>query len=365
MRITGTDLGAPAQFQHCVFLLQGNEPTLIHEALDRLLAGLLPDGRDFNLTFVEATASSGSALVGMAQTTPFLAARRVVVVRGVERLTKIEQAPLVTAISADKLPATGALVLLKTPTVPGAGKGPDLSALTKAIERSGLIIQCDLSGKPKDIDAELSQRAQVEASRLGKRLMPATANRLVQRCEPNWGVVQGEVRKLALYVGDAPSVSEADVAAVVPELREEAVFKLVDALASRNLAESLERSAQLLKQGEAVEMILWNLSRHFRLLLQARWLFEQRQLTERELVGADDAGLRAQLPEEQNLVDELRRVPWKAQQFARQARGLDTPKLRRAFARLLETDLHLKGGEGGAVDRRLELELLCVDLCRS
>ncbi|HEY7389670.1 MAG TPA: DNA polymerase III subunit delta [Bryobacteraceae bacterium] len=78
-----------------------------------------------------------------------------------------------------------------------------------------------------------------------------------------------EIEKLTLFAGNR-SVSEEEIAALVPDARAVTIFALVNALGRRDRARSLEVLDTLVKQGEYLPLVLAFLSTQFRMALVAR-----------------------------------------------------------------------------------------------
>ncbi len=83
-----------------------------------------------------------------------------------------------------------------------------------------------------------------------KKLEPAAEKRLKDLCGGNMRLLQSELEKLALYVGEAATIKEADVEAIVRRAREEEFRELSDALGNRDLRAALRYVGTALDQGE-------------------------------------------------------------------------------------------------------------------
>lgn len=114
-----------------VYLIRGDDPTLVREALREALSTLVGDG-DASLTVEEVGVEHDvAAVVDAAQTPPFFGTRRVVVARDVGRFLTSGVGPLV-AYLANPLPTTR-LVLV-------AGGGQMARSLVDAVRRVGHVI---------------------------------------------------------------------------------------------------------------------------------------------------------------------------------------------------------------------------------
>jgi DNA polymerase-3 subunit delta len=316
-----------------VYVLYGPEVLLKERFVQGLLARLLPPGlRDLNLEVLHGDAADPGDLAARCRTLPAFAPRRVVLVRGAERLP----APAWSALEAALQPppeSTCLLLLLATPrdrlegppkrfaeSVPGA------VALAFAPLREG----------------EARTWLREEARRLGTRLTPDAAGLLVSLLGPDAQRLAAELEKLTLFVGEGEAIAAATVEALVGEERVRRIFELADAVASRELEAALHLSRRLLTLGESPLALLGMLARQFRLLLRAR-----------EGLAAGKRG--AELARELGLQSFL------GARLEAQARQVSPAWLEQGLTRLARLDGELKGGRRDGV---LSLDLAVLELCR-
>lgn len=161
------------------------------------------------------------------QTLPFLSDRRVVVIRDADRFISACREKLETY--AAKPSPTGVLVL-------ECRAFPKTTRFYKAVVAGGGVIhECrKLAGRA------VTEFALSEATRLGKRLDRAAAAQLAELLGQDQGLLAGEVEKLALYVGDRPTISLADVRTLVGQSREEKIFAVMDAAAAGDAPGALQ-----------------------------------------------------------------------------------------------------------------------------
>jgi len=79
-----------------------------------------------------------------------------------------------------------------------------------------------------------------------------------------------EIEKLSLYCAGGRSISEDDIAAMVPDARSTTIFALVNALGRRDRARGLELLDTLCREGEYLPLALAFLSTQFRLALVSK-----------------------------------------------------------------------------------------------
>jgi DNA polymerase III subunit delta len=134
-----------------------------------------------------------------------------------------------------------------------------VAEFTVARERSGAL-------SPESADALIERIV----GRAGKRLAPAARQLLQRRAGAHAGLFAAELEKLFLYVGDATTISEADVRTSVRDLAESWIFDFTKALAQRQAAPALVLLRALFEQGEHPLRLLSVIARELRLLLVAR-----------------------------------------------------------------------------------------------
>ena len=98
---------------------------------------------------------------------------------------------------------------------------------------------------------------QVGPARARQDLAPdAAINLLLDLVGVDMGLLDQEIAKLAVYVGDTPTIKAADVDKLVGHNREQTAWQMLDAAAEGNRAKALGILHQLLEQGEEPIAIL-------------------------------------------------------------------------------------------------------------
>jgi len=119
--------------------------------------------------------------------------------------------------------------------------------------------------------AEARSMAQTLAGENKLRLGAAELDLLVEATAADASRIATEIEKLALYAGPSGAqVTASDIAALVPDAQETTVFNLVNALARRNRAESMELLDTLVRAGEYLPLALMFLGGVFRMALAAK-----------------------------------------------------------------------------------------------
>jgi len=289
-------------------------------ALRQALAALLPPSIDRSLAFCDYDGTRGedqggptlAAVLDDLNTLPFLAERRVVLVRDADRFITANRERLERYLSAPS--PTGTLVL----TCRSFPKNTRLFQAAGAI--GGQLIECR-----KLVGRQLTEFVLAQAERQGKRLDSAAAARLIELVGPEPGVLAAEVEKLSLYAVDRPALTLHDVSELVEQSREEKIFAAMDAAAVGRLPLALQLWEQVLASDpSAVYKVVGGMAYMVR-----RWLTAQ-QMRAKGLPLSAIASKVMMWGREAELEALLRRLP--------------TPRLRRLLAAIAELDAQAKLG---------------------
>lgn len=329
-----------------VVLIAPSEDVLRVRALSDLLAaaGVGPD--DFDYEVLQADESPSASWVASVSTVPFLAERRVTIVR---HLFRAAADPL------GDLPATALLVLVGDDDAGGdeAKLSKQRTALknwTKAVEAAkGVVYAPEIDGKAfVDLLA-------AESVRLGKKLDRKATVLLQEMVGGSFSRGIAELEKLVYFVGDRDLIESSDVKRVVAPSREWSIWSLIGAVVNGNVGEALVELRTLVGAGTKAEeasnrLILPQLYRQVRLMLQARTILETGR-------PADVLASEGLLPEK-HLGQEK---DFTRNKVIAQAKSVSHAQCARALARIAEADAQLKGALPAA-DTVTTLELLLQDL---
>ena len=124
----------------------------------------------------------------------------------------------------------------------------------KALEKGGVVIDLTVAeGSSKaartEQDTVLADLVRQTLKDFGKTMEPRAVPVLLERVGFHPVGVVRETEKLALYVGDAPQVTMADLLAVVGRTREEALFELTEAFTDQDLTRTLTIAGRLYDSG--------------------------------------------------------------------------------------------------------------------
>ena len=266
-----------------------------------------------------------------ASTLPFLDASRVLVVREWGLLSgkrakgaEVERA----AASVGQLPDSTQLVLIAhTPVAPG---NPIYRAVAAAERDRRARIQRFDEPRPSERAGWVRRLAEER----GLTIAPAAVRLLLDRVQPDLGLLDQEVAKLALYVSPATRINEEAVLALGSGSREDEIFALTDALGFGPPGQVAVVLQSLLEAGREPTYLLYALVQHWRRLFMARVARDR---------GESVASLQSRMSDH----------PFVVEKAYRQAEAYSAEELERGLRDLLRIEEQIKLGE---LDARLALE---------
>lgn len=307
-----------------IWLVIGDAGPLVEEAAAEIEASAvarcgLPA---FNHGVFRASEPGAVEAFAAARTLPMMADLRVVVVRGVEEGSDAFYEALVD-YAAEPSPTT--VLLLTGSGFPKVAKGGKnwASRVGNALKKHGRIV------KRSAQDASPVRYVQQCAERLGKRLERRDAEILVELVGADLGRLRQEVGKVALFVGDSPEITAADLQQACSLVAEGVIWDLTTGIAARDVDRALTALHRQLEEGDdprkLLGMIVWQL----RTLLEGAALL-QRGVPEHEVRNRT----RLRPDALQRLAQSVRKAPPDpARMMARIARANRDMNLHRAGAR--------------------------------
>jgi DNA polymerase-3 subunit delta len=225
-----------------VYYLTGLEEVLKDDLIAAISrAALEPSVRDFNLDVRSAADLDGEALHTLVETPPMLAARRVVVVRGIDQWRKNAKVWEVLYHYLERPSPTTVLILTQS------GEEPADSRIAGAAAH--VVVN---ALRPDLVARWLARRAEA----VGVSLEPDAAAHLVAAVGGELGPLAVELEKLAAAVG--PRVTLDDVTRLVGVRRGETVHDWVDAVLARDGRRAVELLDVVLERsgGTGVQLLM-------------------------------------------------------------------------------------------------------------
>ena len=296
-----------------VLLFEGEDEQLKLNALTALRSAVLPPGLEsLNETVLEDP--SADRLIADAETQPFMADHRLVIIRDFPALMGRAEADDRLLSWLSSVPASTILLFYCT------GKPDGRKKLYTAVKKTGGIVTFSpLRG------AELTRFVTDSFLEAGKECDAHTAEYLIFTVGDDAGLLLNEVRKLVSSAGNRSSVTAEDVTALATPSIECTVFQMVDAVVAgqRSRALTLLRN-QLLAGTERLTLISM-LLRQYRLLQHIKIMQYEKQNVSfiRSALGVP---------------------PFAVDQYLRQASGYTGGQVKNAVRLCFETEYAVKSG---------------------
>jgi len=324
-----------------LYILYGQDDFSLNQAVEEIKADL----GDREMVATSTTSLEGknltlSELRNKCDAAPFLSSHRLVIVDGLLGRFEVRQSRPRSgrgksvnglgewgglASYIEQMPETTVLML-----VDGEVKGPN--PLLKKLSPLAEVRTFPLL-RGSDLKAWIQRRVKEE----GGDITPQAVNLLAELIGGDLWAMHGEIQKLLLYSLGRP-ISEDDVRQLVSYVQEANIFALVDAVAEGRTELAQRILHRLYDDGVAPTYILVMITRQFRLIAQARELGK----------GLSRPQIQDRLGLKQSYVVTLS-----------QAKLYDFEGVKRAYDKLLETDLAIKTGK---YSDKLALELLITEL---
>lgn len=225
---------------------------------------------------------------------------------------------------------------------------PSNTRLAKAVAAAGVTIECKPPNE-RQSKSWLSQRAKTAHD---VRLEAAAADALLELLPPELGILEQELAKLALLVGENRAIDAQLVRDNVGGWRTRTTWEMIDAAADGRAAVALAELDRLISAGEKPHGLLPQMSSSLRRFALAAGQIEAAEADRRRL-PLRDALAQAGVP------------PFKLSDAERQLRQIGRHRARELTGWLLAADLAIKGHNSADDRARMELERLIVRLAPS
>jgi DNA polymerase-3 subunit delta len=326
-----------------LYILYGQDDFSLNQALEETKAGL----GDREMVAISTTRLDGqrltlSELRNNCDAVPFLSSHRLVIVEGLLGRFEAKQSKPRSGKGKsrngpgewegvtnyiEQMPETTVLVL-----VDGEVKGSN--PLLKKVSPLAEVKTFPLL-RGESLKAWIRRRVKAE----GGGITPEAVNLLTELIGGDLWAMDGEIQKLLLYGQERP-IDEDDVRQLVSCIQEASIFGLVDAVAEGRTELAQQLLHRLYDDGMPPTHILAMITRQFRLIALAGDL--KKGLSRQQI--QDSLGLKASYGLDKTLS---------------QAKLYDFEGIKRAYDKLLETDLAIKTGK---YSDKLALELLVTEL---
>ena len=308
-----------------IYVLYGQEAYLQKQYRDKLVAAILGDGDAMNFLHVQGKDFSIPQLIDFAETMPFFAERRVIVMEstgilksGGEELAEYLAQPCETT--------TWILV---------ESECDKRSKLFKAADKTGLCVEFGVQD-----EATLKKWILGILKKEGKQITGQTLECFLEKTGTDMNMIRLELEKLLCYTLDRSVVEREDVEAVCVTRITSRIFDMVDAIGVRNRSKALALYNELQALREPPIRILFLIGRHMNILLQIKDLKKR---------GVDSKTMAAKMGV----------PPFAVNKYLKQADLYKTTQLKRALERCIQADEAVKTG---MLQDKMSVELLIFEL---
>ena len=306
-----------------VYLLYGDEDYLKLQYKNKLLRALVTEGDTMNFSRFEGKEAQVPALIDLAETMPFFAEHRVILV---EDSGFFKNAAPQLAEYLPDMPETTCMIFIE--------KEVDKRSKTyKSLKDIGRMVEF----KTPD-EKMLTRWVLTVLQKNGKKLTQPTMQLFLEKAGNSMGNIDRELEKLICYVGDREIIQMDDVEEICTGQTENRIFDMIHMMAEKRQKEALELYYDLLALKEPPMRILFLLVRQFNILLQVKTMvaagMEQNQI-------ADRAGLRS----------------FTIRRYRSEAGHFSVQKLKEALRDCARAEKDVKTGR---LDDRLSVELILV-----
>lgn len=361
---SGTNEANPAQVLeqikqqqfHPVYLFFGPERYLLDELAAALKAALFDEvNAEFDYDLLDGETSSLSAVLNLANTPPWVAERRLVLVKNVpwfrgNKKSKADNEETDTASLSPSLePAETRASTAKRKAAEGKDSSEEEAFLnylkepnpttvlvmltTGEVDRRRKLFRTLVSTGTAVECRELNDRERRpwldrQARAMGLTLESAALDYLITFGGKSLYGLINELEKLRLFLGEGQTrVSLAVVQELCSRSVEDRIFDIMQAFTEKNAPLALSRIRELIEAGVQPQRIFYLLVRHYRIMLRARSLLDQ---------AYSDQELASRLQVDSRLV----------YKYMREARGFSEAELAQGLKQMLEIDVSIKTSEG-------------------
>lgn len=306
-----------------IYLLYGEEDYLRKQYRDKLKVALLADGDSMNLTVYEGNGVNPLKVIDMAQTMPFFAERRVLVL---EDTGFFKGSAEELAVYMKEVPEYTYFVFVEKEV-------DKRNKLYKAIKDNGHIAEF-----ARQDEATLRKWISGKVQKEGKQMDMSTISFFLQRTGVDMENIEKELEKLFCYTLKKEVISTADVEEICTKQLSNRVFDMISFVSQRKQKQALQLYYDLLTLREAPMKILALMARQFNLLLQVRTLKDK---------GFD----------QKTIATKVGLAPFIASKYLAQCTNFSVKSLKNALVDCVQTDEDIKSGK---INDRISIELLIV-----
>ncbi len=308
-----------------IYLLYGEEAYLRKQYKDKLQAALISDGDTMNSHYFEGKDMNVGEVIDLAETMPFLAERRVIVIEN-SGLFKSGGDKLAEYLT--EIPSTTYFVFAETEV-------DKRCKLFKNVQAKGCVTEFGMQD-----ENTLKRWIAGILKKENMNISENTANYFLAKTGSDMENIRGELEKLICYCMGRNVVTAEDVDAICTTRVTSHIFDMIEAIAEKKQKKALELYYELLALKEPPLRILFLIAKHCNQLLQAKELKNK---------GFDNKAIGAKIGLH----------PYVAGKIATQAGRFKTAELKAAVAKCVEAEEAVKTGK---VNDMMSVEMLILSV---
>lgn len=243
-----------------VYLLYGEESYLKKQYREKLKKALAAEGDTMNVSCFEGKDIRPEALIDLAETMPFFADRRLILV---ENSGMFKNACEELAEYMKNIPPSACFVFVEEEV-------DKRSKMFKRVKAAGRVVEFSRQG-----EKILTQWILGRVKREQKNITRDALNQFLQATGEDMGNIDRELEKLLCYCMEKEAIETADVQAVCTYQTVNKIFDMVNAVAEKNQKKALSLYYDLLALKEPPMRILFLIARQFQILLQVKELSQK------------------------------------------------------------------------------------------
>lgn len=292
------------------YLLYGEEAYLKKQYKDRLTKAMLPEGDTVNYAYYEGKGINPGELIDLAETMPFFAERRLIVV---ENSGYFKNAVPELADYIKTMPVTACFLFVENEV-------DKRNRLYKAVKDKGRIVEM-----ARQDEKTLLYWIAGNVKKEGRQIKETTARYLISRAGTDMENLEKEMEKLFSYTLGKEEITVQDVEEICTTQITNQIFDMVEAVAAKQQKKALDYYYDLLALKEPPMRILYLLARQFKLLMEVKDLSEKRY-------------------DKSQIAKTVGLHPFVAGKYMQQSRTFSKQELRRILEDALDTEELVKTG---------------------
>ena len=243
-----------------VYLLYGEEAYLKKQYRDRITKAIFPDGDTVNYAYYEGKGINPGELIDLAETMPFFAKRRLIVV---ENSGFFKNATLDLADYIKTMPDTACFLFVEN-------EADKRGKMYKAVKSKGRVVEM-----ARQDEKTLLYWVAGNVKKEGYKIKEQTARYLLSTTGTDMENLEKELEKLFCYCMGKEEIEISDIEAICTTQITNKIFDMVEAVAMKNQKKALDYYYDLLALKEPPMRILYLITRQFNLLMQVKELSEE------------------------------------------------------------------------------------------